>query len=208
MLICLRFESREDCGANIAIVKTRKLPLFPLILGLAAAGTISADDGADVVYVPTPHDVVSKMLELAEVTRDDVVYDLGCGDGRIVATAAKRWGCRGVGVDISPVRVKEALEVAEDAGVSDLVEIREESVYDTDLSDATVVMLYLLPSMNRKLVPQLEKMKPGSRIVAHEYEGLDELGIVPDKRVWVTSKEDNTAHLLILWTLPFKKGEE
>lgn len=160
------------------------------------------------VYVATPHDVASKMLELANVTKDDVVYDLGCGDGRIVATAAKRWGCRGVGIDISPVRVEESLAVAKEANVSHLVEIREQNVFETDMSEATVVMLYLLPSMNKKLVPQLEKMKPGSRIVAHEYEGMDELGIVPDKRVWVTSREDNTAHLLILWTLPFKKEEK
>ena len=183
--------------------------LFSLLATfLTLASACSDDDVPDVVYVPTPHDVSSKMLELAGVTKSDVVYDLGCGDGRIVATAAKRWGCRGVGIDISAERVKDALEVAADYGVTDLVEIRKESVFDTDLTEATVVMLYLLPSMNKKLVPQIEKMKPGSRIVSHEYEGIDELGIVPDKRIWVTSREDNTEHQLILWTLPFKKKAE
>lgn len=175
-----------------------------LLLGWGVQTSVLGDD-YDVVYVPTPDDVVNAMLELANVTKEDVVYDLGCGDGRIVATAAKRWGCEGVGIDISPIRVQESLELVEKANVSHLVKIRQADIFETDLSEATVVTLYLLPELNRRLVPQLETMKEGSRIVAHEYEGLDELGIIPDATVRVVSREDNTSHMLYLWSIPFQR---
>ena len=162
----------------------------------------------DVVYVPTPDDVVNAMLELAKVTADDVVYDLGCGDGRIVATAAKRWGCKGVGIDINPDRVRESIELVDRANVSHLVQIREADIFEIDLSEATVITLYLLPTLNRQLVPQLEKMKPGSRVVSHVYDGLDELGIAPDTTMRVVSREDNTSHMLYLWTLPFNRKKQ
>jgi len=178
---------------------------FCAAIALLCLPLFAADDDLDVVYVPTPEDVVTAMLELAKVTKDDVVYDLGCGDGRIVAAAAKRWGCRGVGIDLSPSRVRESLETAERANVSHLVTIRQADIFDMDLSGATVVTLYLLPPLNRKLVPQLEKMKPGSRVVSHVYDGLDELGIVPDATVRVISREDNSSHMLYLWTVPFQR---
>jgi precorrin-6B methylase 2 len=121
-------------------------------------------------YVPTPYDVVNRMLELAGVTKDDVVYDLGCGDGRIVITAAARFGARGVGIDYDPERIAEANANAERAGVQDLVTFIEQDAMQVDVSEATVVTLYLLSSSNRKLRPILTRqLRPGSRIVSHAF---------------------------------------
>jgi SAM-dependent methyltransferase len=124
----------------------------------------------DVVFVPTPQAVVDKMLELAEVKKGDVVYDLGCGDGRIVVTAAKKYGVKAVGFDIDPKRVKEARARVKENRVGHLVEIRQADIFKLDLCEATVVTLYLLPELNVKLMPQLEKLEPGSRIVSHEFD--------------------------------------
>lgn len=142
---------------------------------LATAGLVcaqwmlrgSALPHRDVDFVPTPPEVVDKMLELAQITKVDLVYDLGCGDGRIVVAAAKKFGCRAVGVDIDPMRVKEARALVEKNEVGDLVRIEQADIFSVDLGDADVVALFLLPNLNRKLIPQLEKMKPGSRIVSH-----------------------------------------
>jgi SAM-dependent methyltransferase len=123
----------------------------------------------DVIYVPTPQGVVEKMLELAEVKKGDVVYDLGCGDGRIVVTAAKKYGVKAFGFDIDPQRVKEAVENVKKNKVEDLVTIKQADIFTLDLSKANVVTLYLLPSLNVKLMPQLRKLKPGSRIVSHDF---------------------------------------
>jgi uncharacterized protein (TIGR03000 family) len=126
---------------------------------------------SQIVYVPTAESVVDKMLELAGVTRDDVVYDLGCGDGRIVVRAAKKYGAHGVGVDIDKVRVKEARANVEKAGIEKLVTIRHgDALKVPDLSRATVVALYMLPEFMEKLEPIVKKeLKPGARIVAHDY---------------------------------------
>jgi SAM-dependent methyltransferase len=121
-------------------------------------------------YVPTPQDVVDKMLELAQVTKGDVVYDLGCGDGRIVITAARKYGARGVGVDIDPERIKESRGKAEEAGVADRVTFQLQDAMTVDVSPATVVTLYLLSSSNLKLRPMLTKqLRPGARIVSHAF---------------------------------------
>jgi SAM-dependent methyltransferase len=121
-------------------------------------------------YVPTPHDVVDRMLVLAGVTRSDVVYDLGCGDGRIPIAAAKKYGARGVGIDIDPRRIEEARANATAAGVEHLVEFRLEDAMTADVSQATVVTLYLLASGNAKLRPMLERqLRPGARIVSHAF---------------------------------------
>ena len=121
-------------------------------------------------YVPTPLDVVHRMLELAKVTKDDVVYDLGCGDGRIVIEAAQRYGSRGVGIDYDPERIAEANAAAQRRGLQDLVTFRQEDAMTADVSDATVVMLYLLTSSNRKLRPMLTRqLRPGARIVSHAF---------------------------------------
>src|SRR5438093_7059960 len=121
-------------------------------------------------YVPTPQPVVDRMLELAGVTSKDLVYDLGCGDGRIVITAAKKYGARGVGVDINPERIREANENARSAGVEKLVTFIEQDALKVDVSQATVVTLYLLSSSNLKLRPILTRqLKPGARIVSHAF---------------------------------------
>jgi ribosomal protein L11 methylase PrmA len=123
-----------------------------------------------VIYVPTPQEVVDRMLELAELKPGDVLYDLGCGDGRIVVTAAKRYGVRSVGLDIDPKRVLASRENARKSGVADRVTIRQEDLFTTDMSAATVVTLYLLPNLNARLMPRLARLKPGTRIVSHSFE--------------------------------------
>ena len=124
----------------------------------------------DILYVPTPQEVVDKMLEMADIKEGDVVYDLGCGDGRIVVTAAKRYGVKAVGFDINPKRVRESLENVRKNDVGHLVTIKHEDVFTLDLREANVVTLYLLPSLNVKLMPQLEKLRPGSRILSHDFD--------------------------------------
>ena len=125
----------------------------------------------DVHYVPTPQAVVDAMLRMANVTGNDVVYDLGCGDGRIPVTAAQRFGARGVGIDIDPVRINEANENAKNAGVTDKVKFLNQDLFTSDFRDATVVTLYLLPSLNVKLMPKLKaELKPGTRIVSHAFD--------------------------------------
>jgi len=158
----------------------------------------------DVIYVPTPQEVVDKMLELAQVTKDDIVYDLGCGDGRIVVTAAKKYGCKCVGYDIDPKRIKESLENVEKNNVGHLVRIEQEDIFTLDLSKANVITLYLLPSLNVKLIPQLEKLKPGSRIVSHDF---DMRGVKPDKVVEVNSDDEYNGHTIYFWTTPLKKED-
>ena len=153
----------------------------------------------DVLYIPTPHDVAAKMIELAAVRRDDVVYDLGCGDGRIVIEAAARHGCRSVGVDIDPDRVAEARNRAAEKQVQNLVRFEERDLFQADLREATVVMLYLSPQYNLRLVPQLNAMKPGSRIVSHQFEIR---GVKPDRIVSFMSQEDGRRHTLYVWTTP------
>ncbi len=145
---------------------------------LIAAGAVSpacaqaaALRGPDVVFVPTPPQVVDRMLSVARVGRGDVLYDLGCGDGRIVIEAAKRFGTRGVGIDIDPQRIAEARANARAAGVEHLVQFRNADLFETDFSEATVVTLYLLPSLNVKLRPKLWKeLRRGARVVSHDFD--------------------------------------
>ncbi len=191
----------------------------------ADAGAGDAGVSLDIIYVPTPQKVVDKMLEVAKVTRNDVVYDLGCGDGRIVVTAAKSLGAHGIGFDLDPDRVTEALANVQRAGVQAAVSIRRENVFSVDLSPASVVTLYLLPEINVRLIPQLEKLKPGSRIVSHDF---DMAGVTPDGHWKITAPEfvndegysaykggavpedkknyKERAHDIYLWTIPLKKS--
>jgi precorrin-6B methylase 2 len=147
----------------------------------------------DVPYVPTPQEVVDEMLKMANVHTGDIVYDLGCGDGRIVVTAAQKYGTRGVGVDLNPERIKEAKENAEKAGVANLVTFREGDLFQADISEATVVTLYLLPSVNEKLRPKLWRdLKSGSRVVSHNYDMGD----------WKPEKETSLdEHSIFFWTI-------
>ena len=134
-------------------------------------GSHSRIDAPDLApYVPTPMVVVDKMLEMAEVTKTDILYDLGCGDGRIVITAAKKYGARGVGIDLDPERIKESNAYAKQAGVEDLVEFRLQDVMKSNISEATVVTLYLLPESNALLRSILEEqLRDGARVVSHNY---------------------------------------
>jgi len=159
----------------------------------------------DVIYVPTPQEVVDKMLELAQVTKDDLLYDLGCGDGRIVVTAAKKFGCRAAGFDLRRGRVKASLENVEKNNVGHMVRIEQKDIFTLDLSKASVITLYLLPELNVKLIPQLEKLKPGSRIVSHDF---DMKGVKPDKVITIEDEDDEYGdHTIYLWTTPLKKED-
>ncbi len=149
-------------------------------------------------FVPTPQDVVERMLALAQVTSKDVVYDLGSGDGRLVVTAAKRYGARGVGIDIDPARIAEGRAKAKQAGVEHLVEFRQQDALETDLSQASVVTLYLLSSSNVKLRPRLtSQLKPGARVVSHQF-GMGDWQ--PDK-VETFTDSNGTSRTLYLWTI-------
>jgi ribosomal protein L11 methylase PrmA len=156
----------------------------------------------DVIFVPTPQEVVDKMLETAKVTKDDVVYDLGCGDGRIVCTAARKYGCKAVGFDIDPDRIKdsEANKAKEKKDVQKLITFQKKDIFKVDLSKASVITLYLLPDLNVKLIPQLKKLKAGSRIVSHAF---DMRGVKEDKKLVVKTKDDRE-HDVYLWTIPLK----
>jgi SAM-dependent methyltransferase len=147
------------------------LALVSLLVAFAPLRVLAqAPSGSLAPYVPTPNDVVDRMLTLAEVTKADTVYDLGCGDGRIVITAAKKYGAHGVGVDIDPQRIAEATANAKAAGVEDLVQFKLQDARTVDLSPATVVTLYLLSASNLKLRPKLtHELKPGARIVSHQF---------------------------------------
>jgi SAM-dependent methyltransferase len=176
-----------------------------LLLSVAAAAGASvfpahalAQDATeprlDVPYVPTPQEVVEQMLELGRVGKNDLLYDLGCGDGRIVVTAAKERGARGVGIDLNPERIAEAKENARKAGVEKMVTFRVGNLFEEDVSPATVVTLYLLPSVNLKLRPRLwQQLKVGTRVVSHDFDmGSD---WPPERKVRIDSKT------LYFWTI-------
>ena len=130
------------------------------------------DEGKKIVpYVPTPQEVVERMLELAEVKKGDVIYDLGSGDGRIVVTAAQKYGVKAIGFEIDPQRIKESAENIKKAGVGHLVEIRQQDIRTVDLSPASVLTMYLLPEVNLMIRPNIWKqMRPGSRVVSHDFD--------------------------------------
>jgi len=166
----------------------------------------------DVIFVPTPQGVVDKMLELAEVKPGDVVYDLGCGNGRIVVTAAKKFGVKAVGFDINPERIKESLENVRENGVEDLVTIKQEDIFTLDLSQASVITLYLLPSLNVKLMPQLAKCKPGTRIVSHDFDMRGAKPVVVHRMtIEGDDSDENTSygpdHTIYKWVVPWEKED-
>jgi SAM-dependent methyltransferase len=161
----------------------------------------------DVPYVPTTEAAVQAMLKLAGVKKSDVVYDLGCGDGRIVIAAAKNFGARGVGIDINPVRISEAKENARTAGVEKLVRFEENDLFQADIREATVVTLFLLPHINLKLRPKLlQDLKPGTRIVSNTFD-MDDWKA--EKEVTVgdadTDDDEPLSRRLFLWTVPPRK---
>lgn len=166
---------------------------FLLMLFASAVPVVAQTGKSDVPYVPTPEEVVAEMLKLADVSKSDVVYDLGCGDGRIIIAAAKA-GARGVGVDIDPDRIRDSKENAEKAGVTDRVKFIEGDLFEADISKATVVTLYLLPEVNLRLRPKLlRELKPGTRIVSHNYDLGD---WKPEKTVRLGDR------ILYYWVVP------
>jgi tRNA G37 N-methylase Trm5 len=169
--------------------------LFVVTLGatcVLAQGTVVK--APDVPFVPTPTEVVEEMLKLGSVKAGDVLYDLGSGDGRIVITAAQKFGIHGVGIDINPERIREANENAKKAGVTDRVKFLNEDLFTAPISEATVVTLYLLPSVNLKLRPKLlHDLKPGTRVVSHSFDMGD---WKPDKTVDVSGRS------IYLWIIP------
>jgi SAM-dependent methyltransferase len=187
----------------------RRTPLAALLI--AGLGLVSVRDAAvpaawaqsatapDVIYVPTPQPVVEAMLAIADVTERDIVYDLGSGDGRIVIAAAKKYGARGVGIDIDPALVKKASENAAAAGVSDRVRFVAQNLFTSDISEATVVTLYLLQSLNERLRPKLvRELKPGTRIVSHVFNMGPEWP--PQKTLMVERSR------IFLWTIPVRES--
>ena len=179
-------------------MRFRICSIFLLLLlsqGLAPAqGQKGPKRAPDVHWDPAPHEVVTEMLKLACVSKDDIVYDLGCGDGRIVIAAARDFGARGVGIDIDPQRIAESNENARTAGVTQRVTFREEDLFEADIREATVVTLFLWPSLNLKLQPKLLKeLKPGTRIVSY----IHNMGDWPaEKQVTAGTRQ------IYLWTIP------
>jgi len=168
---------------------------------LVASGAALAESPAarapDVIYVPTPQDVVEDMLRLADVGKGDVLYDLGSGDGRIPVTAAKKYGVRAIGIDIDPDRIKEANANARRNGVVRLVEFRQQDLFAASLHEATVVTLYLLPDLNLKLRPQLlAQLRPGARVLSHQFDMGD---WKPDKTL------ETNGRTVYLWVIPARQ---
>jgi tRNA G37 N-methylase Trm5 len=189
-------------------LRSKCLILTSLLL-VAGSGCGRADDAAqeitlpsrkpgqpDIGFIATPDPIVDRMLELAEVRPDDVVYDLGCGDGRIVITAAKKYGVKAVGIEIDPKLVDLAKENARAAGVKHLVTIRQGDIFEEDFSDATVVMMYLFPDLNVRLMPKLRQLREGARIVSHSF-GMK--GARPERVVTLLGKK------IYFWRVPWKQ---
>ena len=182
-----------------------------LVLGesLAAAQNGRQRRQFDVPYVPTPEEAVRVMLKLADVKKSDIVYDLGCGDGRIVIAAAKTYGARGVGIDIDPERIREANENAKKAGVENLVRFEQNDLFQANFREATVVTLFLLRSINLKLRPKLlQELKPGTRVVSNTFDMGDWR---PEKEQSLPGAFDDEAaylsHKFFLWTIPQREGK-
>jgi ubiquinone/menaquinone biosynthesis C-methylase UbiE len=179
-------------------MKKLSCAVFCLAFLLFPSEIFSQEKELDVPYVASKPEVVTEMLRMANVGKDDILYDLGCGDGRIVITAAQRYGTRGVGVDIDPVRIKQSQENAALANVTHLVQFIEQDLFETDFHEATVVSLYLLNSVNLRLRPLLlSQLKPGTRVVSHNYH-MDTWE--PDQSSVVMV--DNISHKVYLWIIP------
>jgi ribosomal protein L11 methylase PrmA len=178
----------------IALAAALLLAVPPSLL--AQAQKKAASRSPDVIFVPTPQEVVEDMLRLANVRKGDVLYDLGSGDGRIAITAAKKYGIKATGIDIDPDRIREAQANAKKAGVTDRVQFKQEDLFQADFKDATVVTLYLLPDLNVKLRPKLwNELKPGTRIVSHQFE----MG------KWKPEKTlESNGRTIYFWTVPEK----
>ena len=189
------------CNAALGLVRITAI----LVPGLLATHAWAAEPR--VPYVPTPQEVVERMLQIAKVTSTDYLIDLGSGDGRIVVTAAKKHGARGFGVDLNPQRINEANENAKQAGVLDRVAFYQRDLFETDLSEATVITMYLLPRVNLELRPRLLDLKPGTRIVSHDFSMAE---WKPDTHVQMEIKEkyggSGGKSEIYFWVVPAKVG--
>jgi len=178
---------------SLPLLRLARTACFTAVALAASAIQAQERPSLDVPYIKTPEAVVDRMLELGEVGPDDYLIDLGSGDGRIPIAAAVKHGTRGLGVDLDPERTKEARELADAAGVSDRLEFRTENLFDTDLSKATVISMYLFPEINLRLRPLLQKLKPGTRIVSHAFH-MDEW--TPERHDVVDGRD------VFLWRVP------
>ncbi len=169
-----------------------------IMLLLSSATVHAQEDDLDVPFVPTRFDIVDAMLDIANVNSGDLLYDLGCGDGRIVIRAAEKFGTRGIGIDLNPDRIDESIMNAADAGVTERVAFIEQDLFETDFSDATVITMYLLPHVNVKLRPRLfDQLRPGTRIVSHDFD----MGVwKPDDSRIIYGENDN--HYVYFWIIP------
>lgn len=169
-----------------------------LLAGIALAGCSTPGLKLDAPYVSTPQSVIDAMLQLAQVGAGDMLYDLGCGDGRIVITAARSFGARGVGIDLDPRRIDEANAAALRAGVSGSVRFAVQDLFKTDLSAASVLTLYLMPELNAKLLPKLRaELKPGTRVVSHQF-GIGDWPPARSETAWSGTMD----HQIFLWVVP------
>jgi len=179
----------------------RRLALTGFILAFIVIPAAAQDDNCpqkDVIFVPTPQEVVDEMLKVANVTSRDIVYDLGSGDGRIPITAAKTYGARGTGIDICDIRIQEATANLKTAGVGDKVRFLKQDLFATDISEATVVTMYLLPNLNLRLIPKLNKeLKPGTRIVSHAFD-MSSDGIIRAPK----ETRNVNGRTVYMWTTP------
>ncbi|HEY7308979.1 MAG TPA: class I SAM-dependent methyltransferase [Gemmataceae bacterium] len=184
-------------------VLRRNWPLLIVVVAAAAwwpaYNYLAGFRKPDVPYVTTPDEVITAMLDLAEVGEKDTVYDLGSGDGRIVLAAARDRGARGVGIEIDPELVDRSRESIRAAGLASKVRVIRGDIFKENLTSATVVMLYLQPNVNERLRPQLDALRPGTRIVSHMYSIK---GAKPVKKIEVHSEETGLDHLLYLWVTP------
>jgi cyclopropane fatty-acyl-phospholipid synthase-like methyltransferase len=184
--------------------RNSSLSILFLWLFVVAVANATTDFPEEIPFVPTPVEVVDRMLEIAEVQKDDVVYDLGSGDGRVVIRAAKKYGARGVGIEMDLTLLDKARRAAEAEGVDHLVQFRAEDALKADISPATVVTLYMLPWFNEAMKPNFQKyLKPGSRIVAHDF-GIE--GWKPDKMEKLSQPEKKAGgyvhyHTILLWNV-------
>ena len=163
---------------------------------------VGVNRAPDAVFVPTPHDIVERMLQEAGVKKTDLVVDLGSGDGRFVVAAAKTFGCRAIGYEIDARLVQQSREAVARENLGTLATIEHKDVFTVDLSDANVITVFLYPRLMERLIPQFEKLKPGSRIISHQFEIP---GVKPDKALIVESKADGDNHRILLWTTPLRK---
>lgn len=191
-------------------LEPREAPSAPVdTIRVADGSEESVEDQApertpDILFVGTPPEVVDRMLQLAKLRQGDVLYDLGCGDGRIVVTAARRYGVRAVGVELDPRLVRQARENARRSGVEHLVTIRQEDIFVTDLDGADVVTTYLLPRLNVQLKPRLARLKAGTRVLSHAF---DMAGAVPNSVTMVHCR-DGIERKVYLWVVPWRTTDD